>query len=33
MIAATAVRLGAALATTNPRDFQKMRGLVVNPDW
>lgn len=33
MIAATAVRLGAALATTNPRDFQKMSGLVVNPDW
>jgi len=32
MIAATAVRLGAALATTNPRDFQKMSGLVVNPD-
>ena len=31
MIAATAVRLGAALATTNPRDFQKMSGLVVNP--
>jgi|SRR5579862_1766455 len=32
MIAATAVRLGAALATTNPRDFQKMPGLIVNPD-
>ena len=32
MIAATAMRLGAGLATTNPRDFQKMRGLVVNPE-
>jgi len=32
MIAATAVRVGAALATSTPRDFQKMIGLVINPD-
>jgi predicted nucleic acid-binding protein len=31
MIAATAVRVGAALATTNPSDFRKITGLVINP--
>jgi len=31
MIGATAVRVGAALATTNPSDFRKISGLVVNP--
>lgn len=31
MIAATAVRLGSALATTNPQDFRKISRLVINP--
>ena len=31
MIAATAFRFGAALATTNLRDFSKFRGLALTP--